>query len=273
MKLAVNKKNRGSFLNLYFHELDGIFLPTIITTILLVIFKEGSFGLNLYNIKQYSPKGNRSLKMIFESNIMHVNNLFYDLSSNFLFYLSFALILIATMAFYIWFKEWFGRKKTIMTLMTLPISRLKIILSKLLAVITYGFIVLGGVFTTLFIEDVILKYVIKIDVNMMEFIVKNNFPYEFPLNFKNIFLIISLSITAISFIFLLIMINRSSLILGTIIDIALIVLAFILGIIFLVLSNFIFHYAYLNILILCSIIATVILITITNLLLKNNVHV
>lgn len=69
MKLATNKKSKGSFLNLYFHELDGIFLSTIITTLLLIIFKEGSFGIRLYNIRSWASNEDYSLKTILESNV------------------------------------------------------------------------------------------------------------------------------------------------------------------------------------------------------------
>ena len=228
MKLAVNKK-KGSFLNLYSHEVNGIFLPILISAIGLVLSKLMYSFFHLYLLY----KRNYEYEIDFYNSF---NALFiYEFLLNGLIVSIFVILaLIAIMAFYIWLKEWFGRK----TLMTLPVSRLKIILSKLLAVCTFGFILFGMCFGTIFLESFILKNIMGISTTSIDGFFKYMLSMGYSINTEMLVLSVLFIITMISFIFLLIMLNRSSVIKGSAIAI---ILAFTMfGILFLllVLSNF-----------------------------------
>mgnify|MGYP003369174797 CR=1 FL=1 len=267
MKLAVNKK-KGSFLNLYSHEVNGIFLPILISAIGLVLSKLMYSFFHFYLLY----KRNYEYEIDFYNSF---NALFiYEFLLNGLIVSIFVILaLIAIMAFYIWLKEWFGRKKTIFTLMTLPVSRLKIILSKLLAVCTFEFILFGMCFGTIFLESFILKNIMGISTTSIDGFFKYMLSMGYSINTEMLVLSVLFIITMISFIFLLIMLNRSSVIKGSAIAI---ILAFTMfGILFLllVLSNFIFSYDYLTLINIFCIVVIGLSIEVSNYLFKNLVHV
>lgn len=265
MKLAVNKK-KGSFLDLYSHEVNGIFLPIFVFAIGLVVSKliYSAFRLYLYKTN-YNMDFNKD-----KANAI----LIYDFLLNGLVVSIFVVLaLIAIMSFYIWLKEWFGRKKTIFTLMTLPVSRLKIILSKVLAVCTFGFILFGMCFGTIFLESFILNNIMGISTTSIDGFFKYIFSMGYSINTEMLILSVLFMIAMISFIFLLIMLNRSSVIKGT--AVAIILALTMLGILFLllVLSNFIFSYDYLTLINIFCIVVIGLSIGVSNYLFKNLVHV
>lgn len=264
MKLAVNKK-KGSFLDLYSHEINGIFLPIFVSTIGLLLSKLIYLVFQLYLCKTtYKMDFNNGNNAIF---------IYAFLLNGLVVSIFVALALIAVMSFYIWLKEWFGRKKTIFTLMTLPVSRLKIILSKLLAMCTFGFILLGMCFGTIFLENFIINNIVGISITSIDGFFKEVLNIGYSINIKMLVFSVLFIIAMISFVFLLIMLNRSSVIKGT--AVAIILALTMLGILFLllVLANFMISYEYLTLINIFCIVVIGLSIGVSNYLFKNLVHV
>ena len=128
-------------------------------------------------------------------------------------------------------------------------------------------------FGTIFLESFILKNIMGISTTSIDGFFKYMLSMGYSINTEMLVLSVLFIITMISFIFLLIMLNRSSVIKGSAIAI---ILAFTMfGILFLllVLSNFIFSYDYLTLINIFCIVVIGLSIEVSNYLFKNLVHV
>ncbi|AWZ48797.1 hypothetical protein C3495_08245 [Clostridiaceae bacterium 14S0207] len=124
------------------------------------------------------------------------------------------LLVIFLYAIIIWLGEWIGNNKTIYTLLMLPISRHKIILSKFSAIFLLGSTYLSLHIGTLFIDNIILKNLIPKEVffsmNPIKAFLERNYRCNiFPYNLVDFNMYILIIIAIVFLIFSCVLLERS----------------------------------------------------------------
>jgi len=101
-----------------------------------------------------------------------------------------AILLVATLTFYLWYKEWLGQSKRIYMLLSLRGPRFTILLSKLLTVLGASFIFYGAVLLSLGLGGIIANFVLPDGIfvftpitSVMAQATPLGFGFSFPLTF------------------------------------------------------------------------------------------
>ena len=136
-----------------------------------------------------------------------------------LFVLS-AMLLVAVLSFYLWYKEWFGQSKRIYMLFSLRGSRFTILISKLITVIAATWIFYGVVLINLWIGGVVLRLVLPdgaVADGLVRGVILNGntaLAFIFPLSLIDFMYKIFFVMVAFSGITVVVLMDRSKKILG-----------------------------------------------------------
>lgn len=154
-------KNKNKFIYLFVNEISRSFK---IIVAMLSVFFAGHIGLVLKQIysqkryiKEYIADGQTIATYIAEHGEITFTNTLNQITQLLIMWMFFGILVILVYSIIIWTREWYGSNKTIYTLMTIPVSRHSIILSKFLTVLLIGTTYISTQLAALFIDNILMK--------------------------------------------------------------------------------------------------------------------
>ncbi|GAA0789040.1 ABC-2 transporter permease [Hathewaya limosa] len=210
-----NKENKFWYLlNHEIYKSLKIVIPFFILSFLghLLIIKDGITNINS-EIKMFLDEGKTIKTFLADRGGI---SLFEIVSKDdrLKMFICLGILVIFLYAIIIWLREWIGNNKTIYTLLTLPISRHKIILSKFSTIFLLGSTYLSLHIGTLFIDNIILKNSISkevfYDMSPIKAITQRCYQSDiFPYNITDFNVYILIIITIVFLIFSCVLLERS----------------------------------------------------------------
>ena len=136
---------------------------------------------------------------------------FGNATSYFQYIIAIAMMLILLLAFQIWYRDWFGESKYIYRLLMLPGKRTAILMSKLTAVILTIASFIGIQWIVLLLSGSLFKWLMPEDLMESKRVFGENrfISMFYTFNIADTFIILLVSTLVVSFVFLIILIERS----------------------------------------------------------------
>ncbi|MFX0549223.1 hypothetical protein ACOAKC_07780 [Hathewaya histolytica] len=223
----MNSKGENKFLVLLNNEISRSvkfmipgFILFFIAHILIAVR-----GINYFNkdVKEFIREGKSLSGYVSANGRISINKVFEN--DLILFLICFGVALILVYAIAIWLREWYGNNKTIYTLLVLPISKHKIILSKFCAIFLLGTTFIATQIATLFVDNIMFKAFLNKEViqksNPIKAFLNGSRMRIFPKNLIEMSIYILIIIAIVMFIFNGVLIERSFKFKGIILDIIL----------------------------------------------------
>lgn len=186
----------------------------------LVLFLLGHIGLFTWviisingHIKGHISTGKTLESYIAQNGKCSFSTILDNVGPQILMVICFGILIIFLYAIIIWLREWFGNNKTVYTLMSLPVSRHSIILSKFICILIMGATFISTHILALFVDDFILSNFMASEIIEKENVLQSFFHSPicelFPNNLPMFIFMFSIIICAILIIFNCAMLERS----------------------------------------------------------------
>lgn len=186
----------------------------------LILFLLGHIGLFTWviisingHIKEYISTGKTLESYVAQNGKCSFSMILDNVGKQIFMVICFGILVIFLYAIIIWIREWFGNNKTVYTLMSLPVSRHSIILSKLICILIMGSTFISTHIMALFIDNFILNTFMASGVIQKEDVLTSFFHNSiceiFPNNLPMFIFMFSIIMCAVLIIFNCVMLERS----------------------------------------------------------------
>lgn len=213
----MNSTRKNKFIYLLNNEVSKsvkIFISFLILFLLghIGLFTRVIISINS-NIKEYISTGKTLESYVVQNGKCSMSMILDNVGPQIFMVICFGILVIFLYAIIIWLREWFGNNKTVYTLMSLPVSRHSIILSKLICILIMGSTFIATHIIALFIDNFILNTFMASGVIQKEDVLKSFFHSPiceiFPNNLPMFIFMFSIIMCAVLIIFNCVMLERS----------------------------------------------------------------